>query len=136
MHIKAFTMKNILLHLLTLIILVKAQDASEKSVEYYLNLVRDFMQNASQWEEPTDSRRFFQVINEQEEAGKNLCYLLSGIHKYKNITYDFYIHFSSPLWRLRFYNRWCWSSRISSNQQTNRKWKIQSFSTGSWWSRK
>ncbi|KAF2901675.1 hypothetical protein ILUMI_04518 [Ignelater luminosus] len=61
-------MKNIILHIFTLFILVKVQDTSEKSVEYYLNLLQDFMRNASQWQEPTDSRRFFQLVNEQEES--------------------------------------------------------------------
>lgn len=54
-----------------LCVLAKAQNTPKQSVEYYLGLLQDFTKNASQWKQPTDSRKLFQLLDTQDEAGKN-----------------------------------------------------------------
>ncbi|KAF2900011.1 hypothetical protein ILUMI_06175 [Ignelater luminosus] len=60
--------KNIILCFLTIFLPIPSNCVSQKSVEYYENLLQEFMQNASHWEHPTDSRRFFKLINESAES--------------------------------------------------------------------
>ncbi|KAF2903352.1 hypothetical protein ILUMI_02833, partial [Ignelater luminosus] len=60
--------KNIILCFLTLFASIPAKYVSGNSVEYYQDLLQEFLNNASQWEQPTDSRRFFKLIDEHKEA--------------------------------------------------------------------
>ncbi|KAF2891843.1 hypothetical protein ILUMI_14330, partial [Ignelater luminosus] len=52
---------------LTLIILAQARNVSNESIKYYQTLLEEFLQNASRWEQPIDSRRFFSLIKGNEE---------------------------------------------------------------------
>ncbi|KAF2891390.1 hypothetical protein ILUMI_14783 [Ignelater luminosus] len=61
-------LKIIILCSLNLITLKQAHEIFEDSIDYYQDLLQQFLKNASQWEQPTDSRRFFKLINEQQEA--------------------------------------------------------------------
>ncbi|KAF2903353.1 hypothetical protein ILUMI_02834 [Ignelater luminosus] len=56
--------KNKILCFLTLFILIPTNNVSGQSVEYYEELLEAFLANVSQWEQPTDSRRFFSLCNE------------------------------------------------------------------------
>ncbi|KAF2900010.1 hypothetical protein ILUMI_06174, partial [Ignelater luminosus] len=60
--------KTTVLCFFAFIVVIRAQDVLEESIEYYQTLLQEFSQNASQWEQPTDSRKFFKLINEQEES--------------------------------------------------------------------
>ncbi|KAF2890417.1 hypothetical protein ILUMI_15756 [Ignelater luminosus] len=63
-------MKNIIiLCFATLLVLSKQdQEASKESVQYYQSLLKYFLKNSSKWEKPKDSRKFFKLKNEQDEA--------------------------------------------------------------------
>lgn len=63
-------MKKLILCFLTLIASMRAKDVSKESIEYYQHLLKDFQIKTSHWEQPTDSRKFFKLINENETAGK------------------------------------------------------------------
>ncbi|KAF2892258.1 hypothetical protein ILUMI_13915, partial [Ignelater luminosus] len=59
-------MQITIFYFVTLALFVQAGFLNE-TITYYENLLQDFLQNASQWEQPTDSRKFFQLINEEAE---------------------------------------------------------------------
>ncbi|KAF2891886.1 hypothetical protein ILUMI_14287 [Ignelater luminosus] len=63
-------MKNIIiLCFATLLVLSKQdQEASKESVQYYQSLLQYFLKNSSKWEKPKDSRKFFKLKNEEDEA--------------------------------------------------------------------
>lgn len=65
-------MKILIFGLLTLVFVVQAK---EELVKYYLKLLQDFQNKSSQWEHPTDNRKFFQPIDKEAEPG-NKNYLL------------------------------------------------------------
>ncbi|KAF2894214.1 hypothetical protein ILUMI_11959 [Ignelater luminosus] len=61
-------MKISVFYFLMLVLLVQAkQDVSEELVQYYLKLYRDFKNETSQWEAPTDNRKFFQPDDEEAD---------------------------------------------------------------------
>lgn len=61
----------ILCFLYYLITLIPAHKISEDPTEYYQDLLHEFLESSSQWQQPTDSRRFFNLIDEQEDASKS-----------------------------------------------------------------
>ncbi|KAF2892885.1 hypothetical protein ILUMI_13290 [Ignelater luminosus] len=60
-------MKIVIFCFSALAFLAQAKDVSEKEVQYYLKLFEDFMANSTNWEQPTDNRKFFQLTNQEAE---------------------------------------------------------------------